>query len=97
VYNSLDGVCAPSVHSGTMHLSDYMAELHLGDEDVAGAIGRSRVSVSRYRRRLVRPDWEAIEAIKNWSNQRVTADDWLDAPPVAAGQDDDTEARERVG
>jgi len=59
-----------------MHLSDYMTEKGLSDEVVAVAIGRSRVSVSRYRRKLVRPDWEAIEAIKTYTNDEVTADDW---------------------
>jgi transcriptional regulator with XRE-family HTH domain len=65
-----------------MHLSDFMASRGLTDEVVAEAIGRSRVSVSRYRRRLVRPDWEAIEAIKVFTSGRVLADDW--AAPLAA-------------
>lgn len=50
----------------------------LSDDAVAAAIGRSRVSVSRYRRRLVRPDWEAIEQIRSYSKGAVTADDWLE-------------------
>jgi transcriptional regulator with XRE-family HTH domain len=60
-----------------MHLSAYMAKRRLSDEVVADAIGRSRVSVSRYRRRLVRPDWEAIEKIKAYTDNAVTADDWV--------------------
>jgi transcriptional regulator with XRE-family HTH domain len=59
-----------------MHLSDYMAGKNLRDEDVAAAIGKSRVSVSRWRRRLVRPDWDSIEAIREFSKQAVQADDW---------------------
>jgi hypothetical protein len=61
-----------------MHLSDFMTLCALSDDAVAAAIGRSRVSVSRYRRRLVRPDWEAIEQIRNYSKGAVTADDWLE-------------------
>lgn len=59
-----------------MHLSDFMAERGLSDEEVAAAVGRNRVSVSRWRRRLVRPDWEAIERIKAFTDSTVTADDW---------------------
>lgn len=59
-----------------MHLSDFMAERELSDDDVAAAVGRNRVSVSRWRRRLVRPDWEAIDAIKAFTDGAVTADDW---------------------
>ena len=61
-----------------MHLATYMDEKRLSDEVVAAAIGRSRVSVSRYRRRLVRPDWDAIRKIEEFSERRVTADDWAD-------------------
>lgn len=53
-----------------------MTKSALSDDDVATAIGRSRVSVSRYRRRLVRPDWEAIEKIKAFTQSAVMADDW---------------------
>ena len=59
-----------------MHLSDYMAERNLSDEDVAAAIGRSRVSVSRYRRKLVRPDWDTIEEIRAFTRGKVTEVDW---------------------
>jgi hypothetical protein len=43
-----------------VHLADYMADKGLSDEDVAKGIARSRPTVSRIRRRLVRPDWETI-------------------------------------
>ena len=59
-----------------MHLSDFMTKRKLSDETVAAAIGRSRVSVSRYRRRLIRPDWDAIEEIRAYSKGAVTAQDW---------------------
>ena len=59
-----------------MHLSDYMAERGLSDEAVGAAIGRTRTSISRYRRRLVRPDWDAIEAIRVFTKNNVTAEDW---------------------
>lgn len=66
-----------------MHLSDYMAENGLSDDDVAAAIGKSRPSVSRYRRKLMRPDWAGVEKIRTFTGGIVTADDWLGVPEVA--------------
>lgn len=59
-----------------MHLSDYMAQRGLSDETVAEAIKRNRVTVSRIRRRKVRPDWATIEAIKEYTGGACTADDF---------------------
>jgi hypothetical protein len=59
-----------------MHLSDYMAANNLDDEAVAAKINRSRVTVSRIRRRKVRPDWATIAEIKSFTNDQVTADDF---------------------
>lgn len=68
------------VYIPAMHLSEYMSKNRLSDDDVAREINRSRVSVSRYRRGLVRPDWEAVESIKTFSGGLVPADSWLEAP-----------------
>lgn len=66
------------MYKGSMvHLADYMADKGLSDEDVAKGIKRSRPTVSRIRRRLVRPDWETIEAIKKFTNGFSTADDYM--------------------
>ncbi|HEX4114168.1 MAG TPA: hypothetical protein VH020_16665 [Stellaceae bacterium] len=64
-----------------------MTEKGLLDEDVAAAIARSRVSVSRYRRKLIRPDWDTIEEIRRYTKGRVTEADWrkLAAGPRGAG------------
>lgn len=71
-----------------IHLSDYMAANRLTDDDVASALGRTRVTVSRIRRRKVRPDWETIQKIKEFTNGEVTADDFasLDPPPLCPGE-----------
>lgn len=74
-----------------MHLSDFMSERALSDEEVAAAVGRNRVSVSRWRRRLVRPDWEAIDAIKGFTEGAVTADDWTG--PLLVTEAEAAEAR----
>lgn len=59
-----------------MHLSDYMAAHNLDDAAMAANIGRSRVTISRIRRRIVRPDWETIERINTFTSGMVTADDF---------------------
>lgn len=61
---------------GMTHLSDYMAANNLSDETVAKAIERTRETVSRIRRRKVRPDWETIEKIKVYTKGESTADDY---------------------
>jgi len=60
-----------------MHLADYMKALSLSDGDVAKGIRRSRPTVSRIRRRLVRPDWLTIEEIKKFTGGLSTADDYV--------------------
>lgn len=66
------------------HLADYMAENALSDEAVAEGIKRSRPTVSRIRRRLVRPDWETIEKIREFTKGAVTANDFIDISEPAA-------------
>lgn len=61
-----------------MHLSDYMAAHGLSDEQVAELIQRTRPTVSRIRRRMVRPDWETIERLKTVTQGAVTADDFCE-------------------
>lgn len=78
MYKSLDANCASDVHSVAMHLSEYMAERGLTDEQVAEAIGKNRVSVSRYRRGIERPSSATIEDIFKWSGGQVAPNDWFD-------------------
>lgn len=68
-----------------MHLSEFMTENNLDDDAVAVGIERTRVTVSRIRRRKVRPDWDTIEKIKAFSGGKCTADDFqsLDETPDA--------------
>ncbi len=60
-----------------IHLSDYMAQNNLSDADVAVALNLTRASVSRFRRRKMRPDWKTIEKIKEFTGGKVTADDFV--------------------
>lgn len=70
-------MCVPCTLSAMVHLADYMADKGLSDEDVAKGINRSRPTVSRIRRKLVRPDWETIEEIRKFTNGFSTADDYM--------------------
>lgn len=65
------------VYKSTMHLSDYMEINGLRDEDVAEAIRVSRPTVSRIRRKLIRPSWPTIEAIRSFTNGASSADDYV--------------------
>lgn len=60
-----------------VHLSEFMDWKGLTDAQVAQKIGRARVTVSRIRRRKVRPDWATIEALRRWSGGKITADDFI--------------------
>lgn len=62
----------------SMHLSEYMELHNLDDDAVAAGIKRTRVTVSRIRRRKVRPDWATIELIKAFTGEASTADDYQD-------------------
>ena len=53
-----------------------MSANNLSDEDVAKGIGRTRETVSRIRRRKVRPDWETIAEIREFTNGQCSADDF---------------------
>ena len=77
MHKALDAQCAPDVQAGMVHLSDYMKAKCLSDDDVAKGIGRSRPTVSRIRRREVRPNWETIEKIREFTKGRSTADDYV--------------------
>jgi transcriptional regulator with XRE-family HTH domain len=65
------------------HLSKFMFDRGLTDEAVAKATGLSRVTVSRIRRQIVRPDWSTIKKLKELSGGLITADDF-EADPIAA-------------
>lgn len=69
-----------------MHLSDYMAGKNRegkiwSDDEFAALIGRSRPTISRIRRRKLRPDWDTIRIIADVTDGLVTADDFMGPLP----------------
>lgn len=67
-----------------VHLAEYMQANDLSDDEVAKEISRSRPTVSRIRRRIVRPDWETIEEIKKFTKGASTAEDYASLEPESA-------------
>lgn len=65
-------------------MAEYMAQQGLDDDAVAAAIGCSRPTVSRIRRRKQRPDWPTIEKLKTWSGGILTADDFQELEAEAS-------------
>lgn len=53
-----------------------MFDKKLSDEEVSDATGLSRVTISRIRRKIVRPKWSTIQKLKELSGGLVTADDF---------------------
>ena len=55
---------------------EYMEANNLDDDAVAIGIKRSRVTVSRIRRRKVPPAWDTIAKLREFTKDQVTADDF---------------------
>jgi hypothetical protein len=85
MHKALDSNVRP-MYKRKMHLSAYMTKNGLSDDTVAAGIRRSRPTVSRIRRRLVRPDWETIEEIKKFTSGACTADDFQDLAVAESSQ-----------
>ncbi len=68
-----------------MHLSTFMQSKNLTDEQVAEAIGVKRETISRIRRRKMRPGWTVIQRLRVFTKGDVTADDFekMDGNPVS--------------
>jgi transcriptional regulator with XRE-family HTH domain len=65
-----------------MHLAEYMILHNLNDDAVADGTGVTRVTISRIRRRKVRPDWDTIKEIQVFTKGAVTANDFVDGEAV---------------
>jgi transcriptional regulator with XRE-family HTH domain len=60
-----------------MHLAAYMAQHGLSDDDLAAKIGRTRPTVSRIRRGVMRPDWITMGRILEATSGEVTPNDFV--------------------
>jgi hypothetical protein len=65
-----------------MQLADWMIRHDVDDNEMAARLSTrdvtcDRSTVSRYRRKLMRPGWSMIERIKEVTGNKVTADDFV--------------------
>jgi hypothetical protein len=66
-----------------MQLSDWMIRHGVDDDEMAARLSKrgditcDRSTVSRYRRKRMRPSWPMIEVIKEVTGNKVTADDFV--------------------
>lgn len=67
-----------------MKLFEYMASEKLSDDGFAEVIGRSRTTVSRIRRGLVRPDWATMTLIRDATGGAVEPNDFIASEPSEA-------------
>ncbi len=68
------------MYNKVMHLADYMARKGVTDQVAADETGFSRPTISRIRRRKVKPTWDTLAVLKDWSGGKITADDFVDEP-----------------
>lgn len=62
-----------------MNLADFMKAANLSDVDLAAQVKRDRTNVLRWRTGKTKPDFDALVAIENISNGKVTARDFAEA------------------
>jgi hypothetical protein len=65
-----------------MQLSDWMNREGVDDAEMAARLSKcgapvDRSTVNRYRRGMLRPGWSVIDAIKEVTNRKVTANDFM--------------------
>lgn len=72
------------MYKRAMQLADYMEANGLDDAAVGAKIGRSRVSVGRYRRKLEIPSSETVKLIVEAFGGAITANELLDISTEAA-------------
>jgi ParB-like chromosome segregation protein Spo0J len=69
-----------------MDLATYMEKHGLTDDALGKKISRSRVSVSRYRRKLELPSTDVVKQLVELSGGAMTADDLLGIETAAGAQ-----------
>lgn len=86
VHLGLTSIVRPVYKPDMAHLSKFMNDNDLSDEDVAAKIGVSRETINRIRRKTVRPNWLTIQKLKALSGGLITADDFEAKPLKPKGR-----------
>lgn len=66
-----------------MDLASYMKLANVTDAKLAEKVNRDRSSVTRWRLKRTRPDWEAIHALEKATDGAVTFRDFMPAKEAA--------------
>lgn len=66
-----------------MKLAEYLSQEKLTDEAFGGLVGMSQSQISRIKRGVSRPSWEALAAIERVTDGSVRAADFIPEAPAA--------------
>lgn len=66
-----------------MTLGDWLASKNISDQEFAGRLGVSRMSVWRYRTGAIVPDKDMLNLIFKETDGEVTANDFVHSPRVS--------------
>lgn len=69
------------MHVSCMKLSHYLEQHDMTDAAFAEKVGMSQSQISRLRREVSRPSWEAVTAIEAATNGKVLATDFSTPSP----------------
>ena len=72
------------MHSDSMKLSQYLEAVALTDTAFAAKVGMSQSQISRLRRGLSKPSWDAVAAIERATGGKVKAADFAGPKEAAA-------------
>lgn len=64
------------MHIWQMDLAEWMQKKNLADADLAIQVERDRTTVSRWRTKKTKPDFDALVAIEKLTGGKVTAKDF---------------------
>jgi transcriptional regulator with XRE-family HTH domain len=70
-----------------MQLADYLIENNMTQQALADAVGVRQSSVSKWLQGMARPSWPVIKKIKDFTNDAVTADDFVELPDYLEDED----------
>lgn len=74
------------VHIPAMELATYMKITNTTDAGLAVKVRRDRSTVTRWRLKRTRPDWEAIQALEEVTEGAVTFRDFMVLKQTEAAQ-----------
>lgn len=72
------------IHYRAMELASYLSLTKQTDAEFAAKVNRERSTITRWRLKQTRPDWDAMASIEDATEGAVTARDFMRSPSEAA-------------